>query len=284
MFWVSGRSSEGGAVGAAASGDRLGHASAKPGTRNVERLAPRGPLPAVALAKAGFTVLELLVATAILSVIVTLLFTIFDRASNAWIKGEATVDRQRSARTTLELLNREMSQAFIATNSSGPIVFVGNTNWVYFVAPVAPASDMFSDLGEFSYVYSASPGGGTLTRYYSAPTDANSSAGTYGPAGRSVTPVTPITTLASLSQLTEAAVYFNVTYYDAGGNGTNIWNSSASGPVDQRGVLPSLIEVTLVAVDSRTASHLPLVDPARANAIAQYGRTNSAIIRLQNAQ
>lgn len=227
----------------------------------------------------AFTVLELLVATAILAVIVTLLFSIFERASNAWIAGEANVDRQRSARISLELLSREMSQAFITTSATQRILFVGNTNWVYFVAPVAPSSDLYSDLGEFSYIYDASAN--SLVRWYSAPTDTNSTAGTYGPAGRSVTPLTPVTNLAASSVLAEGVVGCTFQYYDAGGLGHFSWNSQAS---TNDNPLPSVVEISLLLVDSRTAAHLPASGTARTNAIAQFGRTNSMIIRLLNAQ
>lgn len=249
--------------------------------------ASRGSLSAVALARAGFTVLELLVATAILSVIVTLLFTIFDRASNAWIKGEATVDRQRSARTTLELISRDMSQSFITTTATGRVIFAGGSNWVYFAAPVAPGGDMVSDLGEYAYFHDSSATANTLTRYYSAPTPDNSTSGKWNPNGRfdSVVPASSTATnLASMSLLAEGAVGFQFQYYDAAGNGSFTWDTSDSGPAVQQNVLPALVEVTMVAVDSRTAARLPSANPARANAISQFGRTNSAIVRLQNAQ
>lgn len=239
--------------------------------------------------KAGFTVLELLVATALLSVIVTLLFSIFDRASNAWIKSEATVDRQRSARTTLELISRDMSQAFITTTATGRVIFAGGSNWVYFAAPVAPGGDMVSDLGEYAYVHDPAPTANTITRYYSAPTPTNSISFKWNPNGRfdSVVPASSAATnLAASSLLAEGAVGFRFQYYDAAGNESpsGAWNTSASGPLAQQNTLPALVEVTMLAVDSRTASHLPAVNPARANAINQYGRTNSAVIRLQNAQ
>lgn len=272
MFRVSGRSPEGGAVGVAASGDRLGHAPAKPETRNAERLASR-----------AFTVLELLVATAILSVIVTLLFTIFDRASNAWIKGEATVDRQRSARTTLELISRDMSQTFITTTATARVVFVGGSNWVYFAAPVAPGGDMVSDLGEYAYVHNPAPTVNTITRYYSSPTSDNSSTGKWNPNGRVITDASSATNLYASSLLAEGVVGFNLVYYATPSSvGQLTWDSKVGGAQD--GQIPALVEVTMLAVDSRTAARLPAADPARANAISQFGRTNTAVIRLQNAQ
>ncbi|MCC7519027.1 MAG: hypothetical protein IT578_07575 [Verrucomicrobiae bacterium] len=215
--------------------------------------------------------------------IVSMLFTIFDRASAAWIRGEATVDRQRSARLSLELLSRSLSQAFITTTATDRVVFAGSTNWVYCAAPSAPIPDLVSDLAEYGYVYNSSSD--SITRYASDPTRKNETDGTWKANGRfdAATPSPgALTNLATSSLLAEGVVGFQIRYYDASGNGVFSWDSGAAGP--QYGTLPALVEIAMVSVDGRTAAHLPASDPARANAIAQHGRTNTMVVHLLHAQ
>lgn len=142
---------------------------------------------------------------------------------------------------------------------------------------------MVSDLGEYAYVHNPAPTVNTITRYYSSPTSDNSSTGKWNPNGRVITDASSATNLYASSLLAEGVVGFNMVYYATPSSvGQLTWDSKVGGAQD--GQIPALVEVTMLAVDSRTAARLPAADPARANAISQFGRTNTAVIRLQNAQ
>jgi prepilin-type N-terminal cleavage/methylation domain-containing protein len=65
--------------------------------------------------RAGFTLLELLIAMAVFSIILLVLMSMTDTASNAWTRSEERVESAQSARATLELLSREMTPATIDT-------------------------------------------------------------------------------------------------------------------------------------------------------------------------
>ncbi|MBI5687075.1 MAG: prepilin-type N-terminal cleavage/methylation domain-containing protein [Verrucomicrobia bacterium] len=67
--------------------------------------------------RAGFTLLEILVASGVLALMVTILFALFAEGSNAWRMGERTAEVNQGTRTAMELLVREVSQAVIDTNT-----------------------------------------------------------------------------------------------------------------------------------------------------------------------
>ncbi len=227
----------------------------------------------------AFTVLEILVATALLTVIVSLLFSIFGKMSDAWIYGEATVDRQRTSRTALELLSRELSQAMITTNTANAIKFIGSSNWVYFVAPVAPFPGQASDLAEFGYQYiSAISAPTNFWRYYVSPSTNNTAWDPYRTAAsiKSAmnTSSSPFTSPpASSSTVAENVLDLSFKYYNASGGGPFYTWDSTSG-----NTLPSVIEVTMLVMDSRNARRtLSLIN------MLQNARTNTAVIHLSNA-
>ena len=64
----------------------------------------------------GFTLLEVLVATGVLAVMVTILFALFAEGSNAWQMGERRADVNQGLRTTLGMIVRDASLAVIDTN------------------------------------------------------------------------------------------------------------------------------------------------------------------------
>jgi uncharacterized protein (TIGR02599 family) len=57
---------------------------------------------------AAFTIVELLVSTAILALLVTLLGGIFSQVSRAWITGEGGIERRRSARAMTDFITAEL--------------------------------------------------------------------------------------------------------------------------------------------------------------------------------
>jgi len=63
--------------------------------------------------QAGFTLLEVLVATGVLALMVTILFALFNEGSNAWRMGEKTAEVNQGVRTAMELIVREASLAVV---------------------------------------------------------------------------------------------------------------------------------------------------------------------------
>lgn len=72
----------------------------------------------------GFSLLELLVATAVLSTMMVLLFGFFDQATQAWQASERKVDAFREARAALFFLRRDLRNMVVDENI--PWVFYNN--------------------------------------------------------------------------------------------------------------------------------------------------------------
>ena len=62
----------------------------------------------------GFTLVEILIATAILSALVLLLASLIGAVSRTWVSGEQKVETFQDGRAILELMSRELSQALIS--------------------------------------------------------------------------------------------------------------------------------------------------------------------------
>ena len=76
----------------------------------------------------GFTLLEILVASMLLAMLITILTMVFNSSSIAWSTGKASV-------MEMEKVRRQMSAANIVADSAMPGVVKGNRNtWGYLVA------------------------------------------------------------------------------------------------------------------------------------------------------
>lgn len=96
----------------------------------------------------GFTLVEILIALAILAMITASTFTIFRSASKSWQKGEARSERYQNARNAISKISTEISQAVI--NSNCLCKFIGDKNKVSFVSFVSADSGIF-ELSEVQY-------------------------------------------------------------------------------------------------------------------------------------
>lgn len=99
---------------------------------------------------AGLTLIEILVVSIIFSIIVVALFTVFKGGLDSWHKAETLLDIYNNARVTLDLLEREVSSAFLyqggtnmnywtkflGTTSAGQIKTNSVSDEIFFVAPV----------------------------------------------------------------------------------------------------------------------------------------------------
>jgi len=96
----------------------------------------------------GFTLVEILIALAILAMIVLSTFTIFKSSSQSWQKGESRSERYHNARTAVYKLSREISNAVIREGKSDK--FIGSKDEIKFISYIA-ASDGSFELAEVGY-------------------------------------------------------------------------------------------------------------------------------------
>jgi prepilin-type N-terminal cleavage/methylation domain-containing protein len=61
----------------------------------------------------GFTLVELMVATAVLSLMVLMLMEVLNRTSSAWTLGQAQAERRQSARSVADVIARELEPALM---------------------------------------------------------------------------------------------------------------------------------------------------------------------------
>lgn len=224
------------------------------------RLANRG------MRTSAFTLIELMVSMAILGLIMVMLFSIFEQINKAWLKGENRVETFTQARATLDFLSRELSQA-VATPK---ITFYGDTNKVYFIAPVNTDPANQADLCEVGYEYeSVDTGSGKptlkITRRLTLPTAANVAVnsywdfyanpskwwndsaeptGSFDPNGQATLATNNVLNLR-FEYLKKDGTFFPV---------TSPYRSELNG-----NTLPYAVLISLDVVDSRTATQLRLV-------------------------
>jgi len=96
----------------------------------------------------GFTLVEILIALAIMAMIVASTFTIFRSASKSWQKGETRSQRYQNARNAVSRISAEISQAVI--NSNALCKFTGDKNKIGFISFVSTDSGVF-ELSEVEY-------------------------------------------------------------------------------------------------------------------------------------
>lgn len=97
----------------------------------------------------GFTLVEILIALAILAMIVVSTLTIFRSASKSWQKGEVRSERYHNARSAIGRMSAEISQAVMDNSLS---TFSGGKNKIQFITFVSSASGVF-ELSEIEYWY-----------------------------------------------------------------------------------------------------------------------------------
>jgi prepilin-type N-terminal cleavage/methylation domain-containing protein len=240
----------------------------------------------------GFTLLELLTSMTLLLIMVGFLAVAFNAASTAWQQGEHDVDRFQQARATLDLMQRDLSQAFV----SPTVQFYATANGLAFVAPVNDDPNA-ADLAEVVYRLERSQAPFRLTRRFT--TSANSQWDVYSKP--SDWPRTAQTT----STVCDAVINFSVTCFYTNGlfpTPTSYWNSTPTPGVWHEPPLlliplitkagdgmmtdmpPAFINVHLEVVDFRTAALLRAPGmfgtPAYANLTNRATRAFDAYIKI----
>ncbi|HTS19673.1 MAG TPA: prepilin-type N-terminal cleavage/methylation domain-containing protein [Verrucomicrobiae bacterium] len=234
------------------------------------------------LSRAGFTLIEMLTSIAILGVMFAMLYSVFEQVNRAWLLGENRVETFTTTRAALDLMSRELSQA-IATNG---IVFHGDTNNVFFVAPVSVNSADQADLCQVGYEFDSDVPAGSgkwafqLTRHFIEPTSANVLAGSWNIRNSTwwnTLPTTlPIGDTPSV-MATNCIVNLQFEYLNSAGN-------LITPPINYVNQLPYAIVIKMYVVDSRTATKLRLAPTTSWPTITNSTlRSFSTVVYLPNA-
>lgn len=92
-------------------------------------------------ANRGFTLIEILIALAILAMIVASTFTIFRSSAKSWQKGEIRTERYHNARTAIGRMSQELSQAVMTGNAE--CRFTGAKGEVKFISFMSTRAEVF---------------------------------------------------------------------------------------------------------------------------------------------
>jgi hypothetical protein len=199
----------------------------------------------------GFTALEILVATVILTIIVGMLLAIFNKGSDTWLGGQRMVERLDRTRSTLERIRTDLSTTMIST-STPSIHFFGLSNQVFFIS-IAPTKDLSSDTGdemeEVGYWLGSS---GKLYRAFTPSTDVS---GNYNPRYTNMVagniwkwPELTQTFFASNTEdvlVAEDVLDIRFLYQTATGLSTNWFTTNAPAGVFQTNTLPEMVDISL---------------------------------------
>ena len=126
------------------------------------------PPPAARHCEAGFTLLEIMVAMVVLTMIVTTAFGALRLGERSWEAGLARASETETLRTVTGLLQRQFNQILPLTwteDSQTYLAFSGTREQVRFIAP-APQHQGATGLFEFTLVVEPQASGARLVLYY----------------------------------------------------------------------------------------------------------------------
>lgn len=124
-------------------------------------------LPATSSRLRGLTLVELMVAASVLSILVLMFSSIFNSASRAWIVGSGNVERRRNVRALTDFIGVELKAAMlpvqtVSGSTTGNLQFLvdppdtqvpaayQNSDCVFWQAPLATES-AYGDIAEIGY-------------------------------------------------------------------------------------------------------------------------------------
>ncbi|HDP16358.1 MAG TPA: prepilin-type N-terminal cleavage/methylation domain-containing protein, partial [Candidatus Omnitrophica bacterium] len=176
---------------------------------------------------AGFTLVETLIAMAILTMIVASTFTIFRSSSSSWQKGETRSERYHNARIAIGKMSMEISQAVISER--GLSKFIGSKDEISFISFVSRSSGVF---GSAEIEYWLDKDDNLLMRNEDTEPDYDFSSQDYS------------------DVLAEGISELEFSYYD-GLSWNDSWNSDSAGGDSGTGVLPKAVRIKLKVEDKK---------------------------------
>ena len=227
----------------------------------------------------GFTLLELLVAMAVLSILTVLLINVVSTTSQMWGMGERHNQTRAKSRALLDFVGRELKEAVLARDSSkDSLQFVINQNSlgsdfanrdnIFWQSPIATEASQ-GDLAEIGYFVQWISGRPTLCRFFVNPSETNHLIYTQPTAWLSENLVKSVAPADKADQykglFLENILGLWVHAYQA--DGTPYAGNSR---LTQK--LPSTVEISIVAIDDATSQHL---DPYVSTIQALYGKSTA---------
>lgn len=205
----------------------------------------------------GFTLVELLVALAITSILVVLLTSVVSAALSTWRQGRNRLDTFSNARQLIGRLQDEISAAtaakdrieFVENNSSLSTTNPTSEN-IFFVAPYPNSGS--GDLCVIMYRHN------TITHRLERRFKDSAGAWNVAPADRYKVGKYPDTTPSEWRVVADGVIEFEIRSYSQRDLDNNVaipaasWNSAAPGNADMEGKTPRRVVLRLKVVDDRT--------------------------------
>lgn len=107
----------------------------------------------------GFTLLELLVAVTVLSIVVSVLVEAFWLAHRSMGKGRDVMEIELRERIAFDLISKQLSSAFPYPIKKNALSFVGNSQTIYFITTLPMGLERRAGLFYVSYALEESPTG-----------------------------------------------------------------------------------------------------------------------------
>jgi len=257
----------------------------------------------------AFTMLELLVAMAVFSLLIVMLMGIVDSGTKLWRESENRVDAYRESRAAISMMERDLRNALAMNNTNYIRINAGafpqlqeadvqkntNTASAMFFLAAQPASSQDltankSDVCEVGYFLaygnsSAGPANSGLTKSMNLYRYFRSSDGTFSNlTNGSSSLFTNVTITGAESDLLARNIKsFRITPYHLDTNGSIVAYSAAI-----HGALPDLVEISITALNQDTsrrmvsASDWTSTNSPLAHTIKQVEQTFTTRVRLQD--
>lgn len=230
-----------------------------------------------AIRSAAFSVLELLVAMAVLSVLIVLMMNMVDSATKLWRQTENSVDAYREARAAMTVMARDLQYAVVGTNY-GWIRFNVNsgaatTNYgsnVFFLTSLplnAQKSDSKSDICEVGYFLGLDRTAASTNRSLNLYRYFRSSDQTFSNLSNS-NPFSSVAIGATGEELLArniVAMKITPVSTNSSGQWDTTYNPTKEAP------LPQLVEISLTAINQDLAKKL--------NGTSDWTETNSPLMK-----
>ena len=196
---------------------------------------------------AAFTILEVLVAVAVLGLLLVLLLNILQSATALWRGVENRAETYREARAAMQVISRDLNNFLPSTNTSH---FIFSTNQLAFLAVMPRDSQLDTSLGDVCAVGylieygNKSPVAGdtgrqsyNLYRYFVESND------TFTALTSSTTPFSDFNaSTGPVEILARNITSFKVNYFDTNGTKVDPWPPTNP--------MPALIEIQITAVNN----------------------------------
>ncbi len=196
----------------------------------------------------AFTILEILVAVAVLGMLLVLLLNILQSATGLWRGVENRAETYREARAAMQVISRDLNNLLPSTNTNH---FLFSTNQLAFLATMPRDSQLPDSLGDlcavgylFAYDNKSPVAGDNGRQSYNLYRYFIESNETFTNLSQSSDLFPDFNASTNSEILARNVVAFNVSYFTVNGTATTTWTQSAASP------MPDLVEIRITAVNN----------------------------------